>query len=113
MVNKNEVKFLKEVLERYSFLSNSQNSQGSYALHLACDKGYAEVALLLLQYGANPNSKDNFGDSPLHIAVISEQESCIKILLCHGADLKLTNDDGLTPIQVSENDQIRKILESN
>ncbi|OII74558.1 uncharacterized protein cubi_00111 [Cryptosporidium ubiquitum] len=112
-VNKNETEFLKKVLERYPFLSNSRNSQGFYALHLACDKGYAEIALLLLEYGANLNAKDGFGDSPLHVAVISEQESCIRILIEHGADLTLTNDDGLTPIQVSENAQIKKILEGN
>lgn len=112
-VNKNETGFLKKVLEKYPFLSNSRSSQGSFALHLACDRGYTEVALLLLKHGADPNAKDSFGDTPLHICSVSEQIDCIRILLEHGANLALTNDDGLTPAEVSGDAQIKKILYGN
>lgn len=112
-VNNNKAEFLEKVLEKYPFLSNSRSSQGSFALHLACDKGYSEVALLLLKHGADPNAKDSFGDSPLHICVVSEQINCLRILLEHGANLALTNDDGLTPSEISGDARIKKILEGN
>ncbi|KAJ1614600.1 hypothetical protein OIY81_401 [Cryptosporidium canis] len=110
-VNKNEIEFLKKILEKYPFLSNSRSSQGSYALHIACDKGHTEIARLLLKYGADPNAKDSFGDSPLHISAVSGQVDCIRVLLEHGADLALKNDDGLVPAEVSEDAQIKEILE--
>jgi len=40
---------------------------GKTPLHIACQKGFKEYAILLLDHGANMNLQDHEGDTPLHI----------------------------------------------
>ena len=46
-----------------------KNSRGYSPLHLACQNGHSETAMVLLENGAMPNAKDKFGNTPLYYAV--------------------------------------------
>lgn len=47
---------------------NSQNSDGSTALHAAANQGYLEVCQELVSAGANYTIIDNYGNTALHMA---------------------------------------------
>ena len=47
---------------------------------------HEELALLLLEEGADPNMPDSIGRTPLHAAVETGRANLVKSLLAHGAD---------------------------
>ncbi|OBS77198.1 hypothetical protein A6R68_16359 [Neotoma lepida] len=47
---------------------NATDYHGSTPLHLACQKGFQSVTLLLLHYKASTEVQDNNGNTPLHLA---------------------------------------------
>ena len=47
---------------------------------------HEDLALLLLEEGANPNVPDSIGRTPLHAAVETGRPELVKSLLAHGAD---------------------------
>ncbi|KAH8739641.1 hypothetical protein FG386_001198 [Cryptosporidium ryanae] len=112
-VNNNSTNYIKDVLEKFQFLSRSTSSEGSTALHYACDRGYIELSTLLLKYGADPNGRDKFGDTPLHISATRDNLECVKLLLNYGADPFKVNDDNLTPKDVADKTEIISLLSSS
>lgn len=66
-------------------------------LHCACMVNDPDVALLLLQRGAQVNAFDGFGRSALHYAVESGFD-CIELLIENGAELNITDGNGDTPL---------------
>lgn len=50
-------------------------------LHLAVLIGNAEVAQMLLSFGAQPSVKDNNGNTALHLAVLHGNLECVKVIL--------------------------------
>ncbi|KAH7647159.1 hypothetical protein FG379_002850 [Cryptosporidium bovis] len=109
-VNNNNIDYIKGILDKFQFLSRSTSSEGSTALHYACDKGYIELSALLLKYGADPNGKDKFGDTPLHISATCDNLECVKLLTSYGADPLIVNDDGLKPQETADNTEIISFL---
>jgi ankyrin repeat protein len=80
-------------------------------LKLAVWNDWAEMAALLLEFGADPNQQDrafrsegrNYGgDAALHLAVYKGSAKMVKLLLANGADPDVSNAEGLSPIQLSE-----------
>jgi hypothetical protein len=63
---------------------------------------YSQVALLLLEYGANPNARSTEQQTPLHLlSDIPDKLDVLRILLEHGADVDAEDKDGRTPLQVA------------
>jgi hypothetical protein len=67
-------------------------------LHLAAWQGHAEVAELLLRYGAVVNAPGDGGQTPLHFAAEHRHPDVVKLLLAHGADVSARSDLGETPL---------------
>lgn len=65
---------------------NSKSPYGSTPLFFACDRGYVEVARLLIERGADVNVKDTFyGATALTWAMQNNHPEVLRLLLDHGA----------------------------
>jgi ankyrin repeat protein len=67
--------------------ANAVGSDGNRALDIACLKGDAASARILLEHGANPNLRNKTGSTPLHDAALSGNKDVIEMLLARGADV--------------------------
>jgi len=70
------------------------------ALQLAAVAGYADVARLLLTYGADPNAGEKYGSkcTPLMYAAGNDRLAVAELLLANGAEVDAKGDDGFTPL---------------
>jgi ankyrin repeat protein len=71
------------------------------ALLVAAERGWTEIAVLLLEQGANPNARGIGGSTPLRQAVQGGSGQIIAALLDFGADPHLVDDNGCTPADVA------------
>eukprot|EP00834_Sanchytrium_tribonematis_P003464 NODE_134_length_16603_cov_0.784052.p1 type:complete len:820 gc:universal NODE_134_length_16603_cov_0.784052:4696-2237(-) len=82
-------------------------------LHSASRYGYVEIAKLLLDRGADINCKNSVGQTPLHFASYHEGTSVVKLLLDRGADVHCKNKNGKTPYDLTENKEIKTLLQQS
>jgi ankyrin repeat protein len=66
---------------------NAVGSDGNRALDIACLKGDAASARILLEHGANPSLRNKTGSTPLHDAALSGNKEVVEMLLARGADV--------------------------
>ncbi|GLG97936.1 Eye-specific diacylglycerol kinase [Gryllus bimaculatus] len=96
---------------------------GESALWLAAQRGRVDVALVLLEAGADPCMQDVTGDTPLiraavdeegrtalHYAAIANKPECVTLLLVSGADRFAKDNAGQTPIDLAVTDKVRHLL---
>jgi ankyrin repeat protein len=76
----------------------SENALRNRPLHAATAGGRVEVALLLLERGADPTVADAGGHTPLHIAAENGQVPVVTALLARGADPHAVDGDDRTPL---------------
>ena len=65
-------------------------------LHLTSRVGHRDVALLLIEHGADPTAQSKDGTTPLHRASEGGHVDVAQLLIEHGADLTAQNNDGTT-----------------
>ncbi|XP_073007760.1 serine/threonine-protein kinase 12-like [Typha latifolia] len=68
---------------------NFRDIDGRTALHVAACQGFADVAELLLEKGAQVDPEDRWGSTPLADAIHYKKQEVIKLLEKHGAKLKI------------------------
>jgi hypothetical protein len=78
---------------------NPLGSKGS-SLHAAAAFGYTEVAVALIEAGANVNQKENEGQTPLHTAALFCYPKIAQALLDNGADKTIKDNDGQTALEM-------------
>merc|ERR1719163_26392 len=97
------------------------------ALHACAYSGHADVARVLLDFGADPNiltepedSEDVLACTPLHLAAQCGHAEVVKLFIARGADVNMTAiglTGGLTPLYyaAAENrlEVVRLLLHAN
>lgn len=71
LTNSQRLAIVKASLRRGSQVNETKNN-GYHPLHIAIKKGYDEVALILLQHGADITFKDRSGYDPFELAISQE-----------------------------------------
>ena len=73
---------------------------GPTPLHHAAEKGYAHMACLLVEAGANVNARvpEDFYNTPLHLAAHGGHAAVVKLLIEAGAGLDKRAEGGSTPL---------------
>ncbi len=88
---------------------------GWTALTIAAEWGYADVARLLLDRGADPNERRAVGWFPLLGAAWQNHAEVARLLLDHGANVNLISEDGWTALLAASrngcNDVARLLLD--
>jgi hypothetical protein len=69
----------------------------------------ADAVRLLLESGANPNAKSLGGDTALHLAAYGGHLEPLRALIEGGADYNLRDAKGLTPVELVDSMQPRKL----
>jgi ankyrin repeat protein len=89
---------------------NAFNVYRESALHWACKEGNTDIISLLLQSKASPNALDSDRNTPMHWAAEYNHGEVILLLMKHGgsSSQSITNDEGLTPLQVAKQNKSRK-----
>ena len=89
-----------------SDLENIGRQGGFNALHYAVRDGYVNAARLMLEAGVNPNlPTDGDKSTPIVLAAINGQYDIALELLKSGADPNIANDDGVTPLFATINNE--------
>ncbi len=92
-------------LDATATVKNVGSSQGDLhnctALNIACIKGYADIAKLLLEAGASHSIPDCTGSTPFSEAVYHNQIQLVQLLHQFGADIDTVNSFGWTPLHVA------------
>lgn len=55
--------------------------------HEACNRGFVDVATLLLDFNATIDMPGGDNETPLHDAVINGRVDCVKLLVSRGASV--------------------------
>ena len=65
-----------------------------------------------LATGANVNATDSHGQSALMHAAASNNPAVLQVLIAAGADVNAKNEDDETALALTEDDEIKKMLEA-
>jgi ankyrin repeat protein len=79
----------------------AENPMRIQPLHAAAAGRHADVAMLLIDAGAEVNGKQSHGWTPLHSAAANGDGDLVDRLVAAGADSTATNDDGKTAADVA------------
>src|SRR5512135_911473 len=78
---------------------NARNKERETPLHRAIEKGYKELAAMLVKAGARLNALNQTGETPLHYAALYSDTYFVDLLLNAKANPKARNDDGESALQ--------------
>ncbi|XP_067887199.1 oxysterol-binding protein-related protein 1 isoform X2 [Heterodontus francisci] len=90
----------------------SKSNFGWTPLHLACYFGHKDVVEELLKADADVNVVNDVGDTPLHRAAFTGRKELVMLLLQYDADAAVINGGGRTPRAVTQDQEIRCMLEA-
>lgn len=96
--------------------SNGLTYSEKTLLHVACQRGFTDLAELLIHHGARVDAKTLYGHTPLHLAAMEGQDKVVSMLIGKGADINAKNHKGNTPLyyaQLRNRVKICDILKKN
>ena len=91
---------IRQHIEAGSNLNERDPEGGACPLSTAALFGQTEVAMALIEAGADVNFRGNDGATPLHVAAFFCRTEIVKALLDKGADTSIKNNYGSTALEV-------------
>jgi ankyrin repeat protein len=88
---------IKELINENPVSVNEAGWSNTSPLYLAALNNCTQVAVFLIDHGANVNAKAKGDVTPLHIAAQKGNLDLVKILLSHKADAHALDDKGRSP----------------
>jgi hypothetical protein len=85
---------------------NSMASNGWTPLHFASAFGHPEVAVILLDKGANPEALTPLDLTPLHLAAMRGHPMIVNLLLRRGSNPAAASKQGQTPLHLAANEKV-------
>lgn len=82
------------------------------ALHLACIRGFDDVARQLLDLGADVDLQDRAGNTALHFASAWGHLSLVQLLIERGCSLAVKNTEGSTASDYAYSHSVKEALET-
>ena len=76
---------------------NARDKFGITPLHYALEKGHTEVAMALIDKGADVNARDKYGYTPLHLALSNGHIEAAMAVIDKGADIYIKNSNQMEP----------------
>jgi len=110
-VNGGHMNLVKLLVEKYRFPVNDQNNDGRTVLVASILGGYTEMALYLLEKGANPNICNLKRESPLHVACCLNLSDICEALLSNGAWIETEDESGETPLHWAVREENLEVIE--
>jgi tetratricopeptide (TPR) repeat protein len=86
-----------------------QDSDGFTPLHTACERGFRDMADLLLALGADVNVRARNGETPLITAIAERGDDNLELALlfiARGADVKAASNEGWTALHYAANENM-------
>lgn len=77
------------------------DNNGDTALHDACNNGFEDIAVKLLEFGAETNVQNYEGSTPLHFACGEKAVGIAAALLRHNANPNMADDLHWTPLHIA------------
>jgi acyl-CoA-binding protein len=104
------------LLEAQSTMSKTnvlddKDSDGVSGLLWACDRGWVEIVIEILNRGGNIEQEDTSGLRPLHYAAMCNHTDLVKVLLSRGAKADAKDHDGVTPAELCDSPEILVLLQ--
>jgi len=90
------------LLEHGADCEATDGKYGSTALHTASFNGHLEVAIVLLDFGANVNARNKNELTPLHYAASNGHVALARLILSRGGDPRAKSREGRTPLDKAE-----------
>ena len=108
--NNNNINQVNQLLDQGADINTGHGWDGKTALHIASDKGYINLAKLLILAGANVNAQDFNQNTPLHNASIKDNIDVAKYLISVRADVNAQNSDQDTPLHQASTLPMTQVL---
>jgi len=90
---------------------NKANNRGNTALHKAAFNGHLGIVKYLVdEKKVDINKADNDGEIALHFAAKSDKMTVVKFLLNKGADSSLKDQDGKTPRDLADSENMKQLI---
>jgi ankyrin repeat protein len=90
---------------------DDKDSDGVSGLLWACDRGWVEIVIEILNRGGNIEQEDTSGLRPLHYAAMCNHTDLVKVLLSRGAKADAKDHDGVTPAELCDSPEILVLLQ--
>lgn len=103
-------KFLKKMLSG-EIDPSFQDENGNNILHFGATGRNRVIIKKAIENGTDFNKKNNKGNTPLHIAASLGYMDIIVDLIRSGCDVSLRNNDGHLPYEMTQDDNIRNLID--